>query len=111
MTVSFANSDPLFSGAIVPDDGAAPLEAALAPLRPLLPDDVVAPSAAQRLAVVQVVARLVAAAPRDAWIVDFRLPVTEIGRALVEEQIRLAQSTLELAAGALDSVTSSKFSR
>lgn len=82
--------------AVVAHDGAAPVEATVAALRPFLADDVVAAPAAQRLAVVQLVARLVAPSPSDSWVVDVRPLLAEIGRAFVEEQVGVADAPGEL---------------
>ena len=48
----FADGDPLLYGAVVADDGAAPMEATVTAFRPLLSDHVVAASAAERLAII-----------------------------------------------------------
>ena len=89
----FANGDPLFRGAILADDLAAPLKFAMAPLRPFLTDHVVASTAAKGLTVVRVVGRLAAAPSRDARKVHVRPLFAKVGTPLVKEEIRrLAES-------------------
>jgi len=72
------------------------VEATVAAFRPFLADDVVAASAAQRLAVVQLVARLVAPSSSNSWVVDVRPLLAKIGRPLVEEQIGVSDASGEL---------------
>lgn len=93
----FANSDPLLDGAIVAHDRATPMEATVASFRPFLADDVITSTAAKRLAIVQFVSRLVATSSGNARIVNIRPLFAEVGRSLVEEQVRVADATSELA--------------
>jgi len=100
-----AHGDPLFDGAVIADDGAAPLETALATFGPLLTDNIVASAAAQRLTVVQIGTGLVAAPAHYARVVVLRFAVTEIRRSLVEEKIRITEPPLDPPVVALHSVT------
>ena len=86
----FADGDPLFGGAVVADDRTAPLESAVASLGALLAHNVVTPSTAERLTIVQFGARLVAPTPRDTRVIDVGSLLAKIGRTFVKEQIRVA---------------------
>lgn len=85
---SVADGHPLVYGAVLAQHVAAPLEAAVALLDALLLDDVVAAAAAQRRAVVHAAAGAVAAAAARAREVEAGVPLAEVGRLLVEEQLR-----------------------
>ena len=92
----FAYGDPLLNCAIVANNGAAPVKATVAAFRPFLSDDIVASSAAQWLAIVQLVTRLVAPSSSNSWIIDIGTLLAEIGRSFVEEQISVSDAPSEL---------------
>ena len=68
-------------------DRTAPLESAVAALDAPLADGVVTSAAAQRLAVVVVVAGAIAAPPAHARVTHVGSPFAEIRRTLVEHQV------------------------
>ena len=73
------------------------MEATVTAFRPLLSDHVVAASAAERLAIIQIVARLVASPSGNARVIDVGSLLAEIRRPLVEDEVGVADAPGELA--------------
>lgn len=75
----FADCDPLLSGAVLTDDVAAPVEAAVATVSPSLFDDVVTATAAEGPAAINAVASAVALPPNRAGEVHTGVSLAEVG--------------------------------
>lgn len=86
-TRSLANGDPLLDGAVLALHVAAPVKLAPASLGASLPDDVVASPAAQRRATVARLAGFVAPATGGAGYVHGQVPLAEVWRFLVVEEL------------------------
>lgn len=84
---SLANGDPLLDGAVLALHVATPVKLAAAPLGASLPDDVVPSPAAERRATVARLAGLVAPATGRPWYVNGQVPLAEVGRFLVVEEL------------------------
>lgn len=85
--LSLADADPLGDAALLADDEAAPVEAAVAALAARLAQDVVAAAAAHAAAAVGARAALVAQAAHGARRVQARLALAEVGRLLEVDQV------------------------
>lgn len=83
----FTNSDPLLHRASLTLHSATPAELAVAPLRPPVPLQVVAASAAQRATVVRGGAGPVALPADGARHVQGRITLAEVRRALIVEEV------------------------
>jgi len=86
-SVSLAHGDPLLHRAILTVHEATPVKLALAQFRSSLPYHVVTPTAAQISASVTAGARLVASATGGAGDVDRRIPLAEVRRFLIVEEL------------------------
>jgi hypothetical protein len=79
LVMLFADCDPLLNGAVLTDDIAAPVEAAVAAVGSSLLDDVVSATAAQGATAVDAGARAVALPPSRAGEVHTGVSLAEVG--------------------------------
>lgn len=84
----FAHRDPLLSGTVLADDVTTPVEAAVTAVGSALLDDVVSATAAEGATAVEASASAVTLSSGCAREVHAGVPLAEVGRTLVVEEVQ-----------------------